>query len=174
MKKCTVIVFILLMLSGCSQPKTYETVMDSQVTQVQPEKLEILVELPPEAAQPAMTSDTGEILYLCGDYTLSLQTVEGGDLQKTVLSVCGFPQDQLPVVDTVQGNAKRYAFVWTAAGETGQQVGRCAILDDGSYHYILTAMADATVSGNLADEVWKGIFNSFRIVPAEEVVSSGS
>ncbi len=174
MKKCVWILFALLMLTGCSQPKNYETVMDVQVEQIRPEKLEIVVNLPAEAAQSVMASESGETLYLCGDYTLSLRTAEGGDLQKTTLDICGFTPEQLPVMETQQGEYKRYAFVWTAVGETGDQLGRCAILDDGSYHYIVTAMADASVSGDLSEGAWREIFNSFRIVPAEEVVSSGS
>ncbi len=174
MKKCVWILVAVLLLAGCSQPKAYETVMDGQVEQIQPEKLEIVVSLPSEAAQSVMSSENGEKLYLCDDYTLSLRTVQGGDLQKTVLDICGFTPEQLPVMETMQAEHKRYAFVWTAVGETGDQVGRCAILDDGSYHYIVTAMADASVSGDLTEGPWREIFNSFRIIPAEEVVSSGS
>ncbi len=173
MKKCLLLVLICL-LSGCSQPKNYETVMDSEVEQQAAERLEILVNLPAEAAKSAMTSEGGEQLYICEDYSVSIRTVTGGDLRKTVQEVCGFYPEQLPVIETMQGESRRYDFVWTAAGETGDQIGRCAILDDGSYHYIVSAMADASLTGELTDGAWREIFTSFRIVPAEEVVSSGS
>lgn len=174
MKKCWIILLLMLLLSGCTQPQNYETVMDSVVEQERAEKLEIVVNLPGEAAQAVMASESGEQIYFCDNYTMSLRTVEGGDLRKTVLDVSGFYPEQLPIVETAQENAKRYAFVWTSVGETGDQVGRCAIIDDGSYHYIVTTMADASVSGELTEGAWKEIFNSFRIAHADEIVNSGS
>lgn len=174
MKKYCLLLLCSLVLTGCTQAKNYETVMDSQVEQIPAEKMEIVVNLPGEASNTVMSSDSGEKFYFCDGYTLSLRTADSGDLRKTVLDVCGFSPEQLPMVETVQGDAKRYAFVWTSAGENGDQIGRCAILDDGNYHYIVTAMADASVSGDLTDGPWREIFNSFRIVPAEEVISSGS
>ncbi len=174
MKKCWVVLLVLLLLTGCGQPKAYETVMDSGIQEIVPEKLEIVVNLPSNASQTVMTMDSGEKLYFCDNYTMCLQTVEAGDLQKTVLSVCGFYPDQLPVMETVQSGDKRYDFVWTSVGENGDQVGRCAIIDDGSYHYIVSTMADASETGDLTQGAWREIYNSFRIVPAEEIVSSGS
>ncbi len=174
MKKCWMLLLVVLLLCGCSQPENYETVMDSEVEQQTAEKLEILVNMPGEAAKTVMSSQSGEQLYLCEDYSLSLRTALAGDLRKTVWEICGFYPEQLPVIETMQGDNRRYDFVWTAAGETGDQIGRCAILDDGSYHYSITTMADAAKTGDLTDGAWREIFNSFRIVPAEEVVSSGS
>ncbi len=174
LKKYLLILAAVVLLTGCGQPEEYETVMDSQVEQTAAEKMEIVLNLPGESAKPVMASEDDEQFYVCDQYTLSLRTAPGGDLQKTVLQACGFLPEQLSVMETVQGDAKRYDFVWTAAGETGEQVGRCAILDDGGYHYVVTAMADASVSGMLTGGDWREIFNSFRILPAEEVVSSGS
>ncbi len=174
MKKLWALMVLVICLSGCSQPEDYETLMDSNVPQARPEKMEIVVALPGEAAKTVMASDNGEQLYICDDYTMSLRTVASGDLYKTVMDISGFSPEQLPILETVQGNAKRYAFVWTAAGENGDQIGRCAILDDGNYHYIVTTMAEASKTGELTEGAWREIFNSFRILPAEEVVSSGS
>ena len=78
------------------------------------------------------------------------------------------------MIETAQAGAKRYVAVWTSAGEAGNQVGRCAILDDGSYHYVLSVMADEQDAGRLSEGVWKEIFASFRLIAPEDVVSSGS
>ena len=78
------------------------------------------------------------------------------------------------MLETAQENAKRYVCVWTAVGENGNQVGRLAVLDDGAYHYILTAMAEESIAGKLSGEVWDDVFSSFRLIAPEDVVSSGS
>jgi len=48
----------------------------------------------------------------------------------------------IQVIKTAQDTYERYDFVWTAAGEDGLQTGRACILDDGNYHYALSAMAE--------------------------------
>ena len=39
------------------------------------------------------------------------------------------------------------------AGEGGDRVGRCVLLDDGHYHYVLTVLMDAGLAGDLAESV---------------------
>jgi hypothetical protein len=57
---------------------------------------------------------------------------------------------------------ERYEFVWTSAVDGGEQIGRATILDDGDYHYVLSA----TVGAELIEEyqeIWNGIFESFYL-----------
>ena len=61
---------------------------------------------------------------------------------------------------STQGQTRRYECVWVAAGEEEQQVGRMAILDDGNYHYCMTAMADEGDVLQLRD-TWQALFDSF-------------
>ncbi len=167
-------VIIGMLLVGCKAPGVYETMQDS-VEQVTPgKKMEIVVRLPVDASRQVMSSEENGDLYFCSGYTLTVQTVEAGDLQKTFYHATGFTPDQLSVMETQQGDVTRYRCVWTAAGETGDQVGRCEILDDGNYHYIVTAMAEEKMAGQLREGAWKDIFNSFRLIAPEDVVDSGS
>ena len=85
-----------------------------------------------------------------------------GDLEKTVNELCGYSADTLQLLQSREGELKRIDWVWTCAGEGGDQVGRAMVLDDGSYHYCLTAMADADVVGTLEDQ-WNRVFTSFAI-----------
>lgn len=174
MRKIIVIGLLLLMLTGCGGEESYETMMDGAVEPVQAERMHIMVNLPEEAAKQAMDSEDSGAMYLCEDYVLTVQTLPGGDMQKTILETTGFTPDQLPMIETAQGDAKRYVCVWTSLGENGNQVGRCAVLDDGNYHYVLTAMADEDKAGELAEGVWDTVFSSFRLIAPEDVVSSGS
>lgn len=174
MKKVILFLMLAVLLTGCKPPQVYETMDDSVQVQKPGEKMEILVSLPVDASRQVMSSEENGEIYFCNDYILTMQTVEAGDLQKTFLNATGFKPEQLSVVETQQGDATRYSCVWTAVGETGDQVGRCAVLDDGSYHYVLTAMADASVAGELTEGAWQEIFSSFRLIAPEDVVDSGS
>ena len=91
---------------------------------------------------------------MCDDYMLSMQTLAGGDLNRTLKQITGYDKTQLTVLQTRAGDAEKYSCVWTAAGEGGDQVGRAVILDDGNYHYCVTVMADAAAAGELIP-VWQ-------------------
>ena len=131
------------------------------VMQVVAQPREILLTLPEETLLPAMESD-GRTLYLCNGYDVAVQTLESGDLDATIRQVCGFGSDELTDMETNSGDCRSYAFVWTAATDFGEQVGRAEILDDGNYHYVLTAMAPAEKALNY-QEIWNGLFETFGI-----------
>lgn len=161
MKKCWVLLVLAALLCGCSgAEETFETVHDAYVQSAAAVQREILVSLPDEAAVSAMENESGEKLYLCRGYTLTLQTMEAGDLNGTIQEISGYSRDSLTVMETAPGEFKRYDFVWSSAGENGDQLGRAAILDDGSHHYVLTCMAPESAAGELA-QTWDAIFGSF-------------
>lgn len=164
----------LLLLAGCSPSRELETVSDTMVQPQRGEMQQMVINLPETAAAAVMSAEETGTVYFCDDFVLTMQTVESGDLQRTLMDTTGYMPNQLPVMETVQGNAKRYDCIWTAAGEAGDQVGRCAVLDDGNYHYILTVMADANKSAELTQSVWNSLFSTYRIAPEEEGLNSGS
>ena len=173
MKKLWVIPLIALLLAGCGGEKSLETITDVQDTPVVSTTQKILVQLPPELSTPALQNGENGTLYLCEDYSVVVQTLEGGDLARTIHSATGMKKEDLQILKTQQGDAKRYQWVWTSGGEKGTQVGRGCVLDDGAYHYVLTALVDE----DLAKEVqpaWKEIFASFRLTTEKEDISTGS
>lgn len=172
MKKCLACLLLMLLLTGCGKQETMETVNDEYVQPVAADMQQVLVELPKEAVAPVMETDTGK-LYICDNYTISQQIFDSGDLEETIQNISGFSKNDLKIMETQWDNAKRYDFVWTAAGETEEQVCRACILDDGSYHYVLTAAAGATYSGQL-QQAWREMFNSFRLVSPEMPLGTGS
>lgn len=163
-----------ILLCGCATPKAYETIQDPADLPQQATPLQPVVELPQEAVQQTLATDDNNTVYFCDGYVLTLEVVDGGDLQKTFLQTTGFSPEQLCVIKTKQSNADCYRAVWTSAGDSGDQVGQCAVLDDGNYHYILSVMADAEVSGELSNGAWQTLFRSFRLMDPADVVSSGS
>lgn len=160
MKKLCVLMIIVL-LCGCGAKETFETVGDEMVQQVMAQPRQINLTLPEETLLPAMESD-GRTLYLCNGYDVAVQTLSGGNLDATVRQVSGFGCEELTIIETQTGDHKCYEFVWTAATDLGEQVGRAMILDDGTYHYVVTATAAAEKAEEY-QEMWNGMFESVNL-----------
>lgn len=161
MKMLFVMLLALLMLTGCGGAEVYETITDELVLSTAAQPREVRFDLAQEPVLPVMESDGGE-LYLCGDFDVMLQTMESGDLENTVYQVSGFLPEELTLLQTDSGDIDKYEFVWTSATDAGQQIGRATILDDGDYHYILSATVDAELIEEY-QEIWNGIFESFEL-----------
>jgi len=172
-KRLWIIVVIGMLLAGCGGQETLETVTDVIDAPVIAKVQKILMQVPQELSSPVMQSENGGKLYVCDDYTVTVQIVESGDLVKTIRDATGMEKKELQILQTKQGDAKRYQWVWTANAETGIQVGRGCILDDGAYHYILTALADEAVTEKVRPS-WNEMFASFRLTEEREEISTGS
>ena len=159
MKKWMVMLLAALMLSGCGSEETMETVADEWVVPVMAQPREISVRLPDNTLAPVLEQE-GRRLYMGRDYEIMLETLSSGDLSATIRSLCGYDKDQLTVLETRQGDCDRYDFVWTAAGEQGDRLGRAVILDDGNYHYCMSVLRDP----GEALIVWRDVFASFALV----------
>jgi len=162
MKKLWVGLAMMLLLQGCSQLKDYETMSDVYEQPELSPAARISVDLPQNAAVTAMQSQDGSKLYLCDDYSIVLQTFQGGDLRATLKTANGYDPEKLRLMVYEQGQLTRYECAWAAAGEGGDQVGRTVLLDDGSYHYTLTLMADAACAGRQT-AAWQKLLGSFTI-----------
>lgn len=173
MRKFWVILLLTMLLAGCGKDRTLETVADVPVTPVVAPAQRVQMHLPPELTSPVLQDENVGSLYLCDDYSLSIHTVRAGDLQKTIQNVTGMKKEDLEIMQTRKGNAKCYQWVWTVAGETGVQVGRGCVLDDGTYHYVLTVMADEDKAWEV-QPTWKEIFTSFTLAAEREPISTGS
>lgn len=174
MKKLLLVATILLLLTGCYEPQTMETVSDKLEEPARGKKMQAVFQLPEEATLETMKNEENGSVYFCQDYVLTVQTTQSGDLKKTIQDTTGYPPEKLCIIQTMYADVQRYSFVWTAAAEQGQQVGRCVILDDGSYHYVLTAMADAEKAGELSRDQWQDVFSSYHLADPQDIVSSGS
>jgi hypothetical protein len=160
LKKWVLVLLALLVLCGCAAPEELETVSDSYGDWV-PTAGKIIVSLPGDAAEAVCAVPTGS-LYVCDNYTVTVQTLPGGDLERTLLAVTGYAPERLTVLETSQGELDSFRTVWTAAGENGDQLGQAEILSDGNYHYVLCVMASADIAAEYAD-MWKVLFESFEV-----------
>ena len=105
--------------------------------------------------------NTGK-LYICRDFEVSVQTLSGGDLERTVTALSGFDLSAVTVMEREAGELDRYDLTWSCAGELGPEVGRAAILSDGSYHYCLTVMTPEEHALEY-QEIFNGMFESFTV-----------
>ena len=164
MKKLSFVVLTMVLLCGCSQPKTFETMSDVYYEPEAEKAGTITFSIPADAAVTVMENAEHGVLYLCDEYCIVQQILPSGDLDATVRSVTGYPKKNVKIMQREVGESILYSCVWASAGENGDQVGKAVILDDGGYHYVLSVMADADIAGKLADQ-WRNILDTFSIVP---------
>ena len=155
-----ILLLLMILLTGCGAEETFETVADELVLPVMAQPRFVCVDLPGETALPVIENDHGRI-YVCNDYEIVLQTVESGDLESTIQTVSGLSRDDITVMETTADGVARYEFVWAAAGERGERLGRGVILDDGNYHYCMSVLRDAEA---VSQVVWRDVFESFTLL----------
>ena len=161
-RRIWIVTALALLLGGCGAEETLETISDDIPAQpVLAEVREISVRLPDNAVAPVLESDSEQV-YLCEDYEIVIETHASGDLNATIAAISGYEPSQLTVMQTQQGDAARYDFVWVSAGESGDRLGRAVILDDGNYHYCMSVLRDAE-NQKKSQVVWSDVFASFSL-----------
>ena len=127
MKKLWILGLSVLLLSGCRSVTTFETIEDNYVASAMAPARQLQLTLPEEAAQTVMESQ-GNSLYFCNGFTICLQTLASGDLDRSLRQMTGFSKDALTVVETQSNGIRRYDTAWSAAGEGGAQTARACRL----------------------------------------------
>ena len=110
---------------------------------------------------PVSETESGR-LYLCRDYEIALQTLSSGDLDATLRSVTGYGKEDLTILETLRSRMPCYEFTWTCAGETGDRIGQGILMDDGNFHYVMTALWDAEKTETMQLS-WSEVFSSFDV-----------
>lgn len=159
MKRWLCCLLPVLLLCGCGADETLETVADEWLVPVMAQPREVTLRLPENLVMPVL-EEADRRMYLGKDYEIMVETMASGDLDATLRSLTGYTGSGLTLIRTGQDDVERYDFVWTAAGEQGERLGRGTILDDGDYHYCLTVLRDETE----ALIVWQDVFESFSLV----------
>lgn len=169
MKKLFALLLVTVLLTGCAAEQTFETINDN-LDAIAPEAKSISLTLPEDASVATFEGGEKDRLYICDGYTVSLSVADGGDINKTLLKYTGFPKELMTVVETASNGMKRYDGVWSCIGENGEQVGNVTIIDDGTYHYVLSILGDAAISGDLS-AAWNEIKGSFSVTDTAQVPS---
>lgn len=172
MKRIVWLLLAALFFTGCGTESAYETISDEMVQPVAAVMQKTALQLPEDAAVAVLQSEQGTV-YFCDNYTLTLQTLPGGDLDVTLQQTTGYSKEALKLIQTDPGDYTRYDCVWASAGEGEDQVNRAAILDDGCYHYVLTCMTPASQAESLQAQ-WQDIFTSFCLTEPDSDLYTGS
>ena len=166
MKRILAGLMLTVFLTGCSAQQTVETISDILDASSTAKLQQIQLSLPEEAALAALENEDDGKLYLCDEYSVAVQTMESGDLNRTLRQTTGFSKNQLTVITTQDTDFVRHDYAWSAAGEGGDQTCRGVVLDDGYYHYVVTVMADADKAGQLS-AAWEHILDSATLVSTD-------
>ena len=172
MKIWIILLLCCLLLTGCGQAPTLETVNDEIIQPVIATVYSPTFTLPIDVSVTTMESENGGTIYFCDGYTVTLRTLPAGDMNKTILDATGFSSDDLTLLKTRSEGFDRIQCVWSAAGEEGEQIGRLTVLDDGVNHHVLSCMAAASEAPRLSQEVQQ-LMDSFRLV-TPEALDTGS
>lgn len=163
LKKLLIITLMLCLLTACGGGQERETLQDVYTPQKET-PMQVNLTLPEDATMQTITGTEGK-LYLCDNFTVTVQTLLGGDLSRTVIETTGYDLDRLTLIKTEKDGITCYRCSWAAAGEGGDQAAQTLILDDGSFHYAVTVMASEEKTGALT-EVWQGILRSVSLSTA--------
>ena len=168
LKKIAAMALMLCFLIGCAAEPVFEPVTDVYAgTAPLPGTLQVMV--PEKAAVLAAAGEDTARLYFCDGYTMTVQTLIGGDLDRSLRNLTGYGRDRLTVLETLRQGVTCYSCAWTSAGESGDQVGRLVLLDDGSHHYAVSVMAPATDAGALAEE-WEQILSRVTLTGTDPLL----
>lgn len=166
MKRFWACLLLMVFLTGCSSQQTMETICDVLDVSDAAKARQVQLLLPEDAAVATLEDEDAGKLYLCDGYSITVQTMESGDLNKTLQQTTGFTKDQLTVIKTQKKDFVRYDCAWSAVGEGGDQTCRGAILDDGYYHYVITVMAEAAKAGSLT-ATWQNLLDSAALISTD-------
>lgn len=162
MKKWIVIVVAALMLTGCARETVvYETVGP---VEMEPEPVpaagQIKLVLPEGAAAEAMAEESGMEVYHWEGYELRLETLDSGDIQKTIQTITGIDYDSLTVMEHQKDGMQFYQTVWSGAGEEGLLLGRALVADDGYYHYCVSLLGP---EDGQTQEIYDQLYATFAV-----------
>ncbi len=139
MKKYLWLLAAMLMLSGCGEADpVFETVADP-IVPVAAEPTPISVWMPDDAASQTMAGE-GEC-YTWGACELRIQTLDGGNIRKTMEALTGMAAEKLTVMEYERDGVQIYQTVWSMTGEEGITLGRAMVADDGYYHYCVSLLS---------------------------------
>ena len=162
MKRILPLILCACLLAGCKDPEAYETMTDLYYVPQTPEPAQVTLWLPETGALTVLENEEAGKLYLCDGYSVSVQTFTSGDMSATLCAATGYDKTQLHGIGWERDGVTRYECAWASAGETGDQIGRTVVLDDGTYHYVVSVMGQAELAGDLA-QTWGKITDSVAL-----------
>lgn len=166
MKKLVYLILMALVLTGCGREEAvFETIGESAYTPVSaPEPACISVWIPDSAAAQTAADGTAAEIYIWDDCEMRIQTMDGGDLDRTLEALTGRSADALTVVSYEKNGLKLHQSVWSASGEEGVQLGRCLVADDGVYHYCVSLVSPEDTDSS---DAYAQICASFSLAAAD-------
>lgn len=150
---------------GCASTTTWETVDDEIVAASGPaEEPYIITFGVPEDVNLEPLSEGSRNLYVQkdGDYEILSDVVTAPNADEAICQVSGFDAEDLDVMETTRFGLPEYRFAWVSESDEGSYVSQAAVVEDGSYYYVLVFSAREE-AGNTYDSCAESVFASFGI-----------
>lgn len=160
MKFLCLLLCLAFLSCGCAQKVEYESVQ-SCGTEFEYVDDVMQISLPGCAFDMVIETDNDKI-YFCDGYYISTQVFQETDLNETLQSCTGFDKDSLDLIETKSNEMVRYDCVWSSAGEGSDQIGRVAIFEQDSIHYVVSVMCAMEQYKDCAQQ-WDDLFSSIQI-----------
>ena len=161
MKKGIAFVLLLMMLTGCGTEPEFETMGNIQYEpEVIPQAGYISVMIPAAAAEEVMADSTLGKRFTWDQNEIRLETLEAGDLARTLRMITGMDPEKLTVISQKRDGMNTWQTVWSTSGEDGILVGRALIADDGYYHYCMSLLSPEQTD---SAEVYEDLVSTFTI-----------
>lgn len=162
--KIRVVIMLLLvfiMFGGCQKGEDLEVIADDWKETLVQEPAHVQFNVPDDVSLEVMSGNDWKV-YQGDYYQILVQHYPSGDLDRTLKDICGYTKEDLTVIEITGEDIDKYLFGWSAVSEEGELVGRCAVLDDGRFHYCLSVLVNAEKSGELRGII-DSVFASYSI-----------
>ncbi len=167
MKICSLLLCLVLLLSGCSAAApVWETVDDVMPAQPAGSWLDqastILIGVP-EGLELLASAD-GYCLYgdPSGDYEVETSIYLASSLDSAVRQLSGYDADRLLIIETTRFNLPEYHFAWYSETEEGGRLNQADLVLDGTSCYAVVC-SSLEASGNAYDQETRQVFSSFGL-----------
>lgn len=148
---------LLVFSTGCSKSAEtgIELVADTLPQASAAPRYTMVLAMPTDVEEVFSPSDEARQLYAQpgGALTITTEVLQAESLDILLSELTGLERSCLTMITTWQEGLPKHDLTWTAAGESGMNVYRSAILDDGTYYYIATAAVPEEQAAEYANEM---------------------
>lgn len=171
MKNLCIVVFLALILTGCSGA-AWETVDDVLPVETVPvwqkEAYEILLGIP-EGVSLLAENETGAFFATDhGELEIETATFLASGVEQAIRHVSGFSNDQLTILKTQRFGLPEYQFAWVAQTEQGARLYRADLVMDGTCCYAVVC-SNLETGGDQAAFQARQVFSTFGLYQDEGV-----
>ena len=165
MRKLGIVLAIIVLLSGCHvKPETELETVSDDFGPLRSQPYRIVFTVPEDVIQETFGDQDAISVYTAenGDYRLTTEVLDTGDVDLAIETICGIPADRLDVVELNRAPMKEFHFAWSSTGEEETTVSKTALIATEDHCYALT-MTEKVGLGKVYQETAESVFGTFAL-----------